>query len=204
MITSAMGRKLDKLIANAFGASVVRELGGTAGTVSFDSNNTIAYDNVDFAQETVTVHSLHEGKLENAKVKLGEANVDEPLFVLATPRQLSLLSVRLRKLNILDVNKIGKAPLALPGFSEVLSGYGGFTFIAYQGLADADMLSSGKEFVYVFPKSAIKLGIWEDITTQITESTVHVGNPIILSSRMHVGAVRSAEAKVVRMLCATS
>src|SRR5690349_8222576 len=163
-ITMSLGRQLDKIIYSAMSGSAVRELDGSSGTVAFDSNNTIAVNDTTFATAAVTVNSLHEGKIKLALKKLAEAYVDmnDEIFVIGTAAQFLFLETRLESLGQLRRDMLGNTPLAMPGVVNKLTGYQGLTFIQYQPLADAENLTSSNEYVYIFPRSAITLGVWGD------------------------------------------
>ena len=71
-------------------------------------------------------------------------------------------------------------------------------FIAYEEFAKD---SNNDELVYVFPKSALKVGIRQPLTVEVLPDASRVGNPDTLSAVLDMGAVRMFEEKVVEIAC---
>lgn len=198
-----IGRAKDKVILNAMGGTALREVAGAGSNVTFDSNQTIAVSDNTYTTLTGS-NSLHEGKVLKMVKALQEAHVDttaEQVFIIASASQLAYLKSRILTTGVGRRDFFDKAPLAIPGLDKSLDGLHGCRFIAYQTLADTDQLSSSNEYVYALVKSAIKVGVWEPLTVDITERKDLKRFPVQMTVATTIGAVRMDEKRIVRALC---
>ncbi len=205
-MTLAMGRHKDKHILAALGGTANREVDGSSSNVTFDSNNTIAVNTNTYAETTLTGDTaLHEGKILQAMRKLQQAQVDvgrEQVFVVGSAKQLLNLRSRLNTLGKSRQDFMGTTPMRIPGLDASLTGLYGLTFIHLEMLADADQVDANlDEYVYVFAKSAVKMGIFSPFEVRVNERVDLVKNPIQLMVSETIGCVRMDEAKVVRIAC---
>lgn len=203
-VAMSMARQRDRVILNALGGTALREVAGAASNATFDSNNTISVSTNTYVYDSTTGDTgLNEGKLTNAIKKLQEAHVDlsEGISVIASAKQLTELRTRMAKLGVARNDFVNKAGMTMRGADESVNGFLGLNYIHYEELADSAQLTSGDEYVYVFPKSAIKLGVWEPLRIDVSERTEYQGYPMRVYAMETLGAVRMDEAKVVRIVC---
>lgn len=191
-----LGRARDGVIFTALSGNATKQENGSTSTVS--NIKTVAVNSHAFSDVAGTnAIGLTPSKLKEAIKILGAAYVDvtrEPVFVIGPMNQLMKLSVNkevtsadFRTKNVLDV----------PGVVNGINGYLGLTFIAYEGTN----LVSTNETVYMYPQSAVKLGIRKPLTVEIMKDASRVGNPETIAAFEDIGAVRMFEEKVVQIAC---
>lgn len=202
-----LGRQMDVAIITAMAGSAGRELDGTVSNATFDSGNTIAVNTNTFGAKDPGGLSLtgdtglHEGKLAKARQLLTTnyaLSHGDQIFVIAPAMQLAGLTAR-----ALATNSAGFFQRNLPDFSapmldRALDGFMGMRFVHYE---NTGVDASADQYVYVFIKRAVKLGIWEDVGFRIDDIPLKKGNPVQLKANMAIGAVRMWEEGVVRILC---
>lgn len=88
----------------------------------------------------------------------------------------------------------GERPVLKDG---IITRFLGINFHHYEGLTTV----GGNNYVPVYAKSGIELGIWDDMKTSIDRRVDLEGNPIQISADMSIGATRLEEKKIVRVLC---
>jgi hypothetical protein len=202
-----LGRQHDLAIITAMAGDAGRELDGSVSNASFDSNNTIAVNTNTFGAKDPGGLSLtgdtglHEGKLQKAKQLLTTNYAlghGDQIFVVAPAIQLAGLTAR-----ALSTNCAGFFQRSLPDFNNpmldrALDGFMGMRFVQYE---NTGVDGSSDQYVYVFIKRAMKLGVYEDVTFRIDDLPLKKGNPVQIKANMAIGAVRMWEEGVVRILC---
>jgi hypothetical protein len=194
-----LGRQRDIVIFDAISGSVTKQENGATSTVALPASSQIAVNSHAFSSTTGTNDiGLTPSKLKESIKNLGKEYVDvnrEPVFCVGPMNQLMKLSVDpevtssdFRTKNVLDV----------PGVVGGINGYLGLTYIAYE---DTDLVNTSDETVYVYPASAIKLGIRHALTVQILPDASRVGNPEVISAYEDIGATRMFEEKVQQIAC---
>jgi hypothetical protein len=179
----AIGRAFDESILEAaLGTSLTGE-DGTTSTAFDTTNQTIAHGSA----------GLTIAKLRNAKKILmaNEVDIDnDPLFIAFTAEQHDDLLSETQAIS-LDYNT---KPVLVDGR---ITSFMGFNFI-HTELVTADATPSRE--VVAWAKSGMHLGIWNDITTRITErDDKSYANQVYVKSTH--GATRLEEGKVVEILC---
>jgi len=194
-----LGRARDLVLFLALSGSVTKQENGSTSSVSLPAASKVAVNSHAFSATAGTNDiGLTPSKLKEAIKKLGETYVDvsrEPVFVVGPMNQLMKLSTNsevtssdFRTKNVLDV----------PGVVGGINGYLGLTYIAYE---DTNLVNTTDETVYIYPKSAIKLGIRQPLTVQIMPDTSRVGNPDTIAAYEDIGATRMFEEKVIQIAC---
>lgn len=184
-----MGRKIDEtIIAAATGDALTGKTGST--TTPLPANQKVA---VDLGGSSI---GLTVAKLIAAKGIFGlrDVDIDQPenkLYFAVSQKQLDDL-LAITQVTSADYNGV-KALVQ----GEVNS-FMGFEFIRTQLLslnATTDVRTC-----FAFAMSGIKLGIWRDITSRITERADKKFNWYAYY-KMNIGATRMDEDKVVQVLC---
>lgn len=183
----ALGRAMDDEIISAFfGDSKTGENGST--TTSFDSNNQV---DVDTGAASAT--GLNISKLREAKRVLmaNEVDIDnDPLYVILTAEQHDDLLNEAQAIS-LDYNT---RPVLVDG---KITAFMGFNFIHTERL-DTD--GSSYRRVPAFAQSGMHLGMWNDISTMISERD-DKGYSTQVYVKGTFGATRTEEGKVVEIKC---
>lgn len=201
-----LGRQMDDIVIAAIGGTASLEVGGASSSEVFDTTNQQIVDTDNsFAFTSLASAStpLNEGKLIHAKNILATNFVDvgaEEIYVVGNARQFHLLLSRLGTLNQARRDFLDKAPLTIPGVDSALGGFLGMTYVRSERIPQI----SSKDVVYVFPKSAMKLAVWQDIATRVFIDEKKALSPVAVACNMIVGATRMYKQKVVQILCATS
>jgi hypothetical protein len=179
----AIGRAFDESILEAaLGTSLTGE-DGTTSTAFDTTNQTIASSSAG-----LTIAKLREAK----KILMSnEVDIDnDPLFIAFTAEQHDDLLSETQAIS-LDYNT---KPVLVDGR---ITSFMGFNFI-HTELVNAD--STPEREVVAWAKSGMHLGIWNDITTRITErDDKSYANQVYVKSTH--GATRLEEGKVVEILC---
>jgi hypothetical protein len=192
------GRQEDDIIIDALGGSVDVVTNGSTSSTALPSGSKIAVNShlYDSAGGTNDI-GLTEFKLKHALKLLQEDEVDvtrETIYCVANANQLSGLKM---VTEIVSSDFRSNKSLEGPGIDSI-SGYLGIVFIQHEDLGTD---SNSDELVYVFPQSAVKLGIRQDVQVQIAPDTTLVGNPDTLSVTQSIGATRMYEEKVIQIAC---
>lgn len=196
-IRNELGRKIDEIIMNAIEGSATVETNGSESTVALPSASQVAVNNHDFDSGSGDV-ALTPGKLKKALALLGAEYVDvtrEQVFVVGPMNQLMKLST---SSEVTSADFRNKKPLNIPGVVPGIDGYLGLTYIAYEGTGTD---SNSDELVYMFPKSAIKVGIREQLHVTVNVDYTRQFNPNMVSGMIDLGAVRMYEEKVIQIAC---
>lgn len=192
-----LGRDLDDIIMNAISGNATVVTNGSSAETALPSASKVAVNNHDYDSGSGDVE-LTPGKLRKAIAKLGESYVDvtrEDVFVVAPMDQLMNLSTFDE---VISADYRATKPLEIPGLVKGLDGYLGLRYIAYESTGTD---SNSDDKVFVFPKSAVKLGIRQALTVKANELPERKGNPVGLTAFFDAGAVRMFEEKVIEIAC---
>jgi len=178
----ALGRSMD--------AEIIAAALGTAKTGENGSDNT-AFDTVN-QQIAAAASGLTVAKLRQAKYILTRNEVDpaDPLYMAVTAKQLD--------------NLLGTTEVTSSDYNTVkalvqgdVDTFMGFKFV-HTELLGVDGSSARRCFAWA--KSGLHLGLWNDITTKITERA-DKSYATQVYAKATVGATRTDEKKVVEVLC---
>lgn len=188
---NAAGRKMDDVIIDAlFGTAKTGKSGSTSTTHTGGGGIQVAVNQGASGNTGLTV-----AKLRKARQVLRAAEVDiemEPITCIISSIQEDNLLAEAQVIS-LDFND---RPVLVDGR---LKSFLGMNFIHSERLAtDANSYRR----VPVFAKSGMHLGIWNDITTDISQRKDLKGLPWQSYVYMTVGATRLEEKKVVEIKCA--
>lgn len=179
----ALGRAMDSLIITAaLGTALTGENGSTS--TAFDTAN---------QQIAVGAAGLTVAKLRTAKKKLMAAEVDvemDPLYVAVTATQLDNL-LGTTEVTSADYNTV-KALVA-----GNVDTFMGFKFIHTELLG---LDGSSDRRCIAWAKSGLHLGMWNDITTKVSErADKSYATQVYVKGTF--GATRTEEKKVVEIIC---
>lgn len=186
----AMGRAIDDvIISGIFGANKTGEAGGT--TTNFDTaNQQVAVNYAAAGNVGLTVDKLREARrilMEN------EVDLDaEPAYCAISAEQHDDLLGQLQVTNA-DFNT--DAPVLQDG---KVTRFLGINFIHTERLPT----SSGFRRCPVWVPSGVHLGMWNDITSNVTQRRDLSSHPFQVYLMGTFGATRTEEKKVVDILCA--
>lgn len=185
----AAGRQMDDLIIDAFfGAANTGKTGSTS--TAFPAAQQVAVNYGASGNTGLTV-----AKLREAKKILMAAEVDmdmDPCCVIVTAEQHDNLLAEAQVIST-DFND---RPVLVDG---KITRFLGFNFIHCERLK---VDGSSYRRIPVFAKSGMHLGIWNDITTDISQRKDLKGLPFQSYVYMTAGATRLEEEKVVEIKCA--
>jgi hypothetical protein len=185
----AAGRQMDNLIIDAFfGTAKTGESGATSTT--FPAANQVAVNEGASGNTGLTV-----AKLRKAKRLLMSYEVDienDPLYCVAGALQLDNL---LAEAQVISLDFNDKPVLAEGKITRFL----GINFI-HSELLDNDATPYRR--IPVYAKSGMYLGLWNDITTDISQRKDLQGLPWQAYIYMTAGATRLEENKIIEIKCA--
>lgn len=186
---NAAGRKMDDVIIDAFfGTAKTGKTGSTSTT--FPAGQQVAVNHGASGNTGLTV-----AKLREARKLLKAAQVDmesDPITVVVTAKQEDNLLAEAQVIS-LDFND---RPVLVDGR---LTRYLGMTIVHCERL---DVDGSSYRRIPVYAKSGMHLGLWNDITTDVSQRKDLAGLPWQSYVYMTVGATRLEEEKVVEIKCA--
>lgn len=184
----ALGRAMDDEIISAFfGDSKTGENGST--TTSFDSNNQVDVDTGAAAATGLNISKLREAK---RVLMANEVDIDnDPLYVILTAEQHDDLLNEAQAIS-LDYNT---RPVLVDG---KITAFMGFNFIHTERLP---VDGSSYRRVPAFAKSGMHMGMFNDISTMISERA-DKGYSTQVYVKGTFGATRTEEGKVVEIKCA--
>lgn len=186
---SAAKRKMDDVIIDAFfGTAKTGKTGSTS--TSFPSAQQVAVNQGASGNTGLTVAKLREAR---RLLRAAEVDVDmDPITVVVTSKQEDNLLAEAQVIS-LDFND---RPVLVDGKLKSFLGMN----IVHSERLDAD--SNSYRRVPVFAKSGMHLGIWNDITSDISQRKDLRGLPFQAYVYMTIGATRLEEAKTVEIKCA--
>lgn len=185
----AAGRKMDDVIIDAFfGTAKTGKTGSTSTT--FPAGQQVAVNHGASGNTGLTVAKLREAR---RLLRAAEVDLDmEPITCVVTAKQEDNLLAEAQVIS-LDFND---KPVLVDG---KLKSFLGINFVHCERL-DTD--GSSYRRVPVFAKSGMHLGLWNDITTDISQRKDIKGLPWQSYVYMTIGATRLEEEKVVEIKCA--
>lgn len=189
----ALGRAQDQEIINAFfGTAQIGQTGATPQ--SFTSGNII---NVDAGAASAVGMSV--AKLRAAKKILMQNEVDldvDPIYCAITAAQHDDL---LQEVQVIDADYNGGKPVMEEG---KITRFLGVNFIHTELLATgSDNLAGTSTFVPMWAKSGMYLGMWNDISTKLSERDDIQGIPWQAYAKETIGATRTDEKRVIKIYC---
>lgn len=196
----AVDREYDRRIIDAFfDDAKTGESGST--TTSFGTGLTSAAGrNVAVALGAAAATGLNVAKLREAKRYLMANEVDEtdPLFCVVTAKQHDDLLNEIQ-VTSMDFNTVGGTPVLQEG---KIARFLGINFIHTELLeTGTDNAAGTSRAVPVFAKSGMYLGIWNDMSFDVTQRKDLSGLPYQVYVQMTSGATRLEENKVARVWC---
>lgn len=185
----AAGRKMDDLIIDAFFGTAKTGKTGSTDT-SFLSANQVAVNFGASGNVGLTVAKLREAR---KILKAAEVDMDmDPICCVVTAEQEDNLLAEAQVIS-LDYNE---KPVLVDGRLKMFLG---MNFVHCERLG---VDGSSYRRVPVFAKSGMHLGIWNDITTDVSQRKDVKGLPFQSYVYMTAGATRTQEEKVVEIKCA--
>lgn len=195
-----LGRRQDEILFEALSGKASVQTKGSVSQVALPDASKVAVNSHAYSQISGTNDiGLTPSKLKEAVEKLASAHVDtarEDVFVVAPANQLMKLATFDEVVN--NDYRMNK-PLDQAGLIQGgIQGYLGFNFVQYEY---TDKVNTTDETVYVFPRSALKVGIRQPLTVEVMKDATRAGNPDTLSACLDMGAVRMYEEKVIQIAC---
>ncbi len=186
---SAAKRKMDDVIIDAFfGAAKTGKTGSTS--TSFPSGQVVAVNHGASGSTGLTVAKLREAR---RLLRAAEVDLDmDPITVVVTSKQEDNLLAEAQVIS-LDFND---RPVLVDG---KIKSFLGMNIVHSERL---DVNATPSRLVPVFAKSGMHLGIWNDITSDVSQRKDLRGLPFQAYVYMTVGATRLEEEKTVQILCA--
>lgn len=185
----AAKRKMDDVIIGAFfGTSKTGKTGSSSTT--FPSGNVVAVNQGASGNTGLTVAKLREAR---RLLRANEVDLDmDPITCVVSSKQEDNLLAEAQVIS-LDFND---RPVLVDGR---LRSFLGINFVPSERLG---VDGSSYRKVPVFAKSGMHLGIWNDITTDISQRKDIRGLPYQAYVYMTIGATRLEEKKTMQILCA--
>ena len=184
----AAGRKIDDVIIDAFFGTAKTGKSGSVNTV-FPASQQIAVNFGASGNVGLTVAKLREARKQ---LQANEVDLDmDPITCVVTAEQHDNLLAEAQVIS-LDFND---KPVLVDG---KIQRFLGINFIHTERL---DVDGSSFRRVPVFAKSGMHLGIWNDITTDISQRKDLTGLPFQAYVYMTVGATRLEEKKTIEIKC---
>lgn len=186
---AAAKRKMDDVIIDAFFGTAKTGKTGSTNT-SFPSGQQVAVNHGASGNTGLTVAKLREAR---RLLRAAEVDLDmDPITCVVTSKQEDNLLAEAQVIS-LDYND---RPVLVDG---KLKSFLGMNFVHSERL---DVDGSSYRRIPVFAKSGMHLGIWNDITADISQRKDIRGLPFQVYTYMTVGATRLEEEKTVEIKCA--
>jgi len=192
-----LGRDIDEIIIEAIKGNATVITNGSSSSTALPAGSKVAVNNHDYDSGTGDV-ALTVGKLKKAIALLGEDHVDvsrETVYCIAPMAQLMNLAT---EAEVTSRDYRSSEALETKGAIPGLNGYLGLTFIAYE---ETGTDANSDELAFVYPESAIKVGMRQDLTVRVNEDFTRTAHPTSLSAWIDLGAVRMYEEKVIQIAC---
>lgn len=186
---NAAKRKMDDVIIAAFFAAAKTGKTGS-GSTTFPAGQVVAVNQGASGNTGLTV-----AKLRQARTLLAAAEVDldmDPITAVVSAKQMDNLLAEAQVISM-DYND---RPVLADG---KLKSFLGINFVMSERLP---VNGSSYRRIPVFAKSGMHLGVWNDITTDISQRKDIRGLPYQAYVYMTIGATRLEEEKTVEILCA--
>lgn len=195
---AAANRQKDDLIINAFFAQAQTGETGATGTAFGTTTTANGGRNVAVAHESASAVGLTVAKLREAKRALMAAQVDleaDTITAVVTAKQHDDL---LKEAQVVSLDFNDK-PVLVEG---MVRRFLGIDIVYCERLTTGTDDASGTSTqVPVFAKSGMHLGIWNDISTDISQRKDLQGLPWQAYMYMTAGATRIEENRVIRVWC---
>lgn len=186
---NAANRKIDDVIIAAFFASAKTGKTGS-GSTAFPSSQQVAVTQGASAATGLTVAKLREGR---RILRANEVDLDmDPITCVVTSKQEDNLLAEAQVIS-LDFND---RPVLVDGR---IKKFLGINFVPSERIAND---TTPYRRVPLFAKSGMHLGIWNDITTDISQRKDIRGLPFQAYVYLTIGATRLEEKKIVEIKCA--
>lgn len=185
----AANRKIDDIIISNFFA------GAMTGEKGQNTTNILAANQVSVSYGAAANTNLTVAKLRKARMLLRAAEVDleaDPVTIVVSASQEDSLFQDPQYINK-DYN--GGAPVLEKG---KLVEFMGFNFVHSERLPTN---GSGYRRIPVFSKSGMHVGLWKDITTDVSKRNDLTGVPYQAYVMLSAGATRLEEKKFVEIPC---
>ncbi len=186
---AAAKRQMDDTIISAFfGTAKTGKTGSTSTT--FPAGNIVAVNQGASGNTGLTVAKLREAR---RLLRAAEVDLDmDPITAVISAKQEDNLLAEAQVIS-LDYND---RPVLVSGR---LQSFLGINFVHSERLSAN---ATPSRLVPVFAKSGMHLGVWNDITTDISQRKDIRGLPFQAYVYMTIGATRLEENKTVQILCA--
>lgn len=186
---NAAKRKMDDVIIGAFFGTAKTGKSGSTNT-TFPSGQQVAVNQGASGNTGLTVAKLREAR---RLLRAAEVDTDmDPITCVVTAKQEDNLLAEAQVIS-LDFND---RPVLVDG---KLKSFLGINFVHSERLA---VDGSSYRRVPVFAKSGMHLGVWNDVTTDISQRKDIRGLPFQAYVYMTIGATRLQELKTVEIKCA--
>jgi hypothetical protein len=193
---AAANRKKDALIYAGFFATAKTGEQGATSTILPTSTST----NVVSVDVGGTASNLNVAKLRKAKKFLMAAQVDldtDPLFCAVTSAEHDALYNDIQVINTDYSGAVG-AVIVNGRIQSVL----GVNLIHYEAATTGTDDQSGTSTqIPLWAKSGMHLGMWNDLTTSISQRNDLSGEPWQVYTKMTLGATRIEEKKTIKIWC---
>lgn len=197
-VAAANRQKDDLIIAAFFGTAQTGEQGATATTFGTTTTATVGGRNVAVAHEAAAATGLTVAKLREAKRALMAFQVDfesDPLTAVVTAKQHDDL---LKEAQVVSTD-FNDRPVLVEG---KVTRFLGIDIVYCERLTTGTDDAAGTSTqVPVFARSGMHLGLWNDITTDVSQRKDLQGLPWQTYVYMTAGATRIEENKIIRVWC---
>lgn len=197
----ALGRSMDFEIINSFFGTSFTGQDGATPTIFPTSTGTPGGNVIGVNTGSASGSSLSVAKLRAAKLNLMANEVDigfDPIYCAITAKQHDAL---LQEVQIIDADYNGDMPVLVEGR---ISRFLGIDFIHTELLQTGtdDQGNAGSTQVPIWAKSGMYLGLWGDITTDLSQRKDLQGLPWQAYCKGTFGATRLDEKRVMKVWCA--
>ena len=192
----AAGRQIDDLVISALGGTAKTGETGSTST-SFLAGNVVSVQQGAAAPSGLTVAKLREAKrllLTNEAITMDNTDI----YCVAGAKQLDNLLAEAQVVST-DFNDNNGSPVLKDG---VITRFLGINFVHSERLGTGTDDQSGTSTpVYLWHKQGMHLGIWNDITTNISQRHDLQSEPWQAYVYMTAGATRLEEKRVTKIWC---
>ena len=192
----AAGRQIDDLVISALGGTAKTGETGSTST-SFLAGNVVSVQQGAAAPSGLTVAKLREAKrllLTNEAITMDNTDI----YCVAGAKQLDNLLAEAQVVST-DFNDNNGSPVLKDG---VITRFLGINFVHSERLGTGTDDQAGTSTpVYLWHKQGMHLGIWNDITTNISQRHDLQSEPWQAYVYMTAGATRLEEKRVTKIWC---
>ncbi len=200
-MTYALGRKIDLNIFGAFFGTAQTGKQGTTSTTFGATLTTSGGQNVAVAQGAAAATALTVAKLREGRRQLvaNECDLDNDQMIIVTSSVDEDSMLAEAQVISTDFNNEGGRPVLKDG--KVIR-FLGVDFVHYEGLATQkanDDTSNPSRQLPLYMKSGMWLGVWGDVSIDISQRKDLRSIPWQVYGKVTVGASRGEEKKIVRI-----